>query len=158
TQWVDIKLLCHGIVMSAYLEFETLPEVDNVLKLRVLGSSSGFSGVANCYVDEQGFRDFCRLLEGFPKQRDQVVEFSSGDRGRLSNFSVTFSCKNSSGHVLVKVAIESIISHMNTRTERFSSEFELVAEPAELDRFQKSIVVVSNSENVGKKARLHGRT
>ena len=144
--------------MNAFLEIENIPEVDNCLKLRVNGSSTGFSGASDCYVNEGKFKQFSGELFGFPKKLGQVVAFSSGRRDDLSYFELSFSCKSSSGHVLVRIDIHNIESFVNKPTKRQAAQLEFVTEPAELDRFQKSLEVVASQESVGKKARLNEKT
>lgn len=52
---------------NSYINFEQLPEIDDALKLRIEGASYGFSGTADCYVNEAEFKTFCLQLQGFPR-------------------------------------------------------------------------------------------
>jgi len=144
--------------MMNYLELESLSEVDDMLKIHISGSSNGFSGMANAYVNEQDFQVFCEELSGFPKVMEQTASFNSGENEKLSYFELTFSCKDKAGNILVAISIHEINSYINSPTKRFSSQFEFVTEPAELDRFQASLLHVCGPESVGNKARLNAKT
>jgi len=144
--------------MSSFLTLEVLPEVDDCLKLRVSGSSLGFSGQADCYVNESEFLAFSKSLQGFPKKMDQLLSFDSGKSNSLSNFELSFSCANSSGHVKLEVEITHIESYVDSKTNRFSSSFSLVVMPSEIDTFQSNLISVANSNNVGQLAELRTET
>ncbi|MDO6466402.1 hypothetical protein [Pseudoalteromonas carrageenovora] len=144
--------------MSSFLTLKVLPEVDDCLKLRVRGSSCGFSGQADCYVNESEFLTFSKSLQGFPKKMDQVLTFDSGKSDSISNFELSFSCANSSGHVKLEVEITHIESFVNLKTNRCSSTFSLVVMPSDIDTFQSNLISVANSSNVDQMAELRSET
>lgn len=140
--------------MSGFLQLERLPEIDDLLKLKVSGGGSGFSGCADCYVNENQFESFCANLIGFPRNIGDELAFTSGDSDELSNFFIEFICGDSSGKVQVLVSIVRIESFGNQSKRRYSSSFGFVAEPASLDRFYKQLgrlsSCVGNTAALGK--------
>jgi hypothetical protein len=144
-----IKLLCFRIVMREYLEFEQLSEIDDELKLRIKGESDGFAGVADCYVNEKQFQDFCAQLIGFPKKREDSIRFCSGESDQLSHFDIEFSCIDSSGRILVAVQIVSRDTRYPRENVCFVVSLSFKVEPAAFDRFVKGLSRVSVINNVG---------
>ena len=144
--------------MSEYLEFEQLSEIDDLLKLRVKGESSGFAGTADCYVNEDQFKVFCAQLVGFPKSREDSIRFRSSDSDQLSHFDIEFSCIDSSGRIMAAIQIVSRDTRYPRETVCFLASFSFKVEPAAFDRFVKGLSRVSVINNVGSKAALVNET
>jgi hypothetical protein len=146
------------MVMSEYLEFEQLSEIDDLLKLRVKGESCGFAGIADCYVNEEQFQAFCSQLIGFPKNRDDSVRFCSGDSEQLSYFEIDFSSIGSSGRILVAVQIVARDMCSSRERECFVASLSFKVEPAAFDRFVRGLSRVAAINNVASKAVLANET
>lgn len=144
--------------MSEYLEFEQLSEIDELLKLRVKGESSGFAGTADCYVNEDQFRAFCAQLVGFPEKLEDSIHFCSGESDQLSYFDIEFSCIDSSGRILTTIRIVSRDIRYPREKVCFLASFSFKVEPAAFDRFVKGLSRVSVINNVGLKAALVNET
>lgn len=137
--------------MSEYLEFEQLSEIDDLLKLKVKGESSGFACTADCYVNEAKFQAFCVQLIGFPKKREDRVQFCSGESDQLSYFDIQFSCIDSSGRILAAIQIVSRGTRYPREKVCFVASFSFTVETAAFDRFVKGFSRVSVINNVGLK-------
>ena len=144
--------------MSEYLEFERLSEIDDLLKLRVKGESSGFAGIADCYVNEDQFQEFSTQLIGFPKKREDSVRFYSGESDQLSHFDIVFSCADNSGRILAAIQIVSRDTRYPREKVCFVASFSFKVEPAAFDRFVGGLSRVSVINNVGSKAALVNET
>ncbi|MDP4528759.1 hypothetical protein Q3O59_06900 [Alkalimonas delamerensis] len=144
--------------MSEYLEFEQLSEIDDLLKLRVKGESSGFAGTADCYVNEDQFQSFCSQLVGFPKNREDSIRFCSGENDQLSHFDIEFSCIDSSGRILTVIQIVSRDTRYPNERLCYVASFSFKLEPAAFDRFVKGLSRVSVINNVGSKSALVNET
>jgi|UniRef100_E6XRA1 hypothetical protein len=144
--------------MREYLEFEQLSEIDDELKLRIKGESDGFAGVADCYVNEKQFQDFCAQLIGFPKKREDIIRFSSGESEQLSYFNINLSCVDSSGLILVAVHIVSRDTRYPRDEVCSTASFSFKVEPAVFDRFVSGLFRVSVINNLGSKAVLVNET
>ncbi len=144
--------------MREYLEFEQLSEIDDELKLRIKGESDGFAGVADCYVNEKQFQDFCAQLIGFPKKREDIIRFSSGESEQLSYFNIKLSCADNSGWILVAVQIVSRYTRYPRDEVCSTASFSFKVEPAACDRFVSGLSRVSVVKNVGSKAILVNET
>ncbi|MBU2205531.1 MAG: hypothetical protein KKB45_04105 [Gammaproteobacteria bacterium] len=144
--------------MSEYLEFEQLSEIDDLLKLRVKGESSGFAGTADCYVNEDQFQAFCAQLVGFPKKREDSIRFCSGESDQWSHFDIEFSCIDSSGRILAAIQIVSRDTRYRREKVCFLASFSFKVEPVAFDRFVKGLSRVSVINNVGLKAALVNET
>ncbi|MFB2726922.1 hypothetical protein ACE02H_05575 [Shewanella mangrovisoli] len=144
--------------MSEHLEFEQLSEIDDLLKLKVKGESCGFAGTADCYVNEAQFQAFCAQLIGFPKKREDRVQFCSGESAQLSYFDIKFSCIDSSGRILAAIQIVSRGTRYPREKVCFAASFSFKVEPAAFDRFVKGLSRVAVINNVGLKAALVNET
>lgn len=144
--------------MSEYLEFEQLSEIDDLLKLKVKGESSGFACTADCYVNEAKFQAFCAQLIGFPKKREDRVQFCPGESDQLSYFDIQFSCIDSSVRILAAIQIVSRGTRYPREKVCFVASFSFKVETAAFDRFVKGFSRVSVINYEGLKASLVNET
>ncbi len=145
--------------MDSKLEITSIWEDDDGLfEVRVEASNGLFSGTADCYTDRETIGELSLAIEGFPKRIDQEVRFTTGERDDLSFFSLFFKCKDSSGHVILRVKVAHIESYTNASKERYISEFDIPLEASAIDVFARSLNALSKSKLGEVKATLRGNT
>jgi hypothetical protein len=96
--------------MNVGLQLKYLWHDLDVLELEVSASTGKFSGTAETYISIGGLAEAADALNGFPRDLSDVRELKFGEFGRVSAggcASLHFFCKNSAGHAVVEVRIES---------------------------------------------------
>jgi hypothetical protein len=96
--------------MSIGLQMKYLWHDVDVFKLEIAASNRKFSGVAECYVSIGNLAEAAEQLKGFPCDPSDIRELKFGEFGR--EFAggcslVRFFCRDSAGHAVVEVQIES---------------------------------------------------
>ncbi|TXH93162.1 MAG: hypothetical protein E6Q75_16245 [Rheinheimera sp.] len=134
---------------NSYVRLEQLPEIDDALKLRIEGASYGFSGTADCYVNEAELKAFCLKLQGFPRQRGQSISFSSGINPQLSRFELMFADVGSRGNIAVTTRIVGVEQEYQTNNVQSTVSFTFVTEPVAFDRFLQFLAKVMQTGHVG---------
>ena len=108
---------------------------DDLLELRVWGSSGRFAGEADIYVGLEDIPNMAKALHGFPSKNDDNIEFKLGN----------FNPNNAGGGVHLifqssvtgKVAVEAIIQHDPRLWNGHlgNVQFTVLVEPAAIDNF-----------------------
>ena len=82
----------------------------DVPELGILASNGKFAGVAYPYLSIDGLAESVRVLAGFPGSISDVREIQFGDFGPETAggcVNLSFFCKDSAGHAVVEVRMES---------------------------------------------------
>jgi hypothetical protein len=124
-------------IMSLGLQLKYLWHDIDVYEFDVSASNGRFSGAAKTYVSIGGLAEAAGVLKGFPRELSDVRELQFGAFGRESaggGAHLRFFCKDSAGHAVVELRIESddesnTGSHWNLpeQTAHFFGEVEACA-------------------------------
>ncbi|QSI78205.1 hypothetical protein [Niveibacterium microcysteis] len=104
-------------------------------ELVVVARSDHFSGVISLYVAPGELPDLAERLSGFPTSHADQREFTLGQTNipSLGQIQVTFSCRDSTGHVGVHIKMFCAPSDPSDKPE--SCAIFLVVVPSDIDRF-----------------------
>ncbi len=106
-----------------------------MIELRLSASSENFCGCANFYAGFSELSDFAELLAGFPTSAvdRRTVEFGAKDSPGLGGANIKFFCRDSSGHLVVEVAV--LATPSGTQDLGQSAVVQIDTVPAEIDSF-----------------------
>jgi hypothetical protein len=97
-------------IMSIGLQLKYLWHDVDVFELEVAASNGEFSGAAKTYISIGGLDEAAEDLKGFPRDLSDIRELKFGEFGRKSaggGAHVRFFCKDSAGHAVAEIRIES---------------------------------------------------
>jgi hypothetical protein len=96
--------------MNVGLQLNYLWHDVDVYELEVIASNSQFSGAARTYLSIGGLVEAAEALEGFPRDLSDARDLEFGAFGRDfagGGAHFRFFCKDSAGHAVVEIRIES---------------------------------------------------
>jgi hypothetical protein len=120
------------------IRFEALPyDEDAVLRLLISASNSGYSGVAEVYVNAQAVADFASGLVAFPASISDGVVFEYGSESGEFPYHLRLHAQaiDGVGHSAICVRVASFASVR----EAANAEFRVLSEPASINDFGRAI-------------------
>ena len=121
--------------VDAGLRFAVLWSDADVVKVRASAWNGQFGGAAEVYVGIGGLAEAAQNLDGFPRSLSDRRQLQFGEFGRATAggaATMHFYCRDSAGHVLVEVRMESDrIGEIPAQTVFLVA----VVEPAAIDSF-----------------------
>jgi len=144
--------------MKNKIEIKSIWEDESLLEVKISASNNLFSGSANCYTNRGKIEELANLLNCFPRNLNEVVNFTTGDMDNISFFSLFFKTIDGSGHISVRVKVAHIQTYTNTEQENYVSEFDIFVEPAAIDIFSSKLKALSTSSIGDITATLNGKT
>ena len=134
--------------MEGFLKIEPIWEDSEIFEVRFSASNGKFAGVVDCYTQRSRIADLGEKLTGFPKSVDSEVKFTTGERDDRSFISIKFFCTDGAGHISARTKICHNEYYSAKEHEYSSAEFDIAIEPAQIDKFVKSIERVA-TEKIG---------
>lgn len=119
---------------TSFLRIEHVWHDDDMLEVKVTGSTGRFAGVTDVYTTPRAIRDLAKGIERFPRSASATFTFNAGGEGEGRSVALAFSRRGSSGHVAVLFTLQN-------GTDRVQSE--LIVEPAAIDRFHAALLALS---------------
>ena len=112
---------------------------EHMLELSLRACSSNFAGQATFYAGLDEPQRFSKQIEGFPRTADDTreYEFGGADSPGYGGAKVRLSCKDGSGHLLVRVSVYETYGEPGRVTESATVEFASV--PSAVDLFVEDL-------------------
>jgi hypothetical protein len=98
------------------------------------------------YTTGENLAGFADLLPGFPKTKEQTLQFELGEQDGYAYFAMKLYCIDAQGHTAARITLEK-----NNATDRSEEKdkvaLEMLFEPASLDEFGKQLLAMGLNES-----------
>jgi hypothetical protein len=144
--------------MNSFLEIVPIFDNDDFYAVEIKASNGQFAGGATCFTGREEITKLSEALKGFPKHLKDEVDFTTGEKDNSSYFTLKLKCKDSLGHLTMRIKIAHIVVYSTVLQERYISEFDIALTPATVDTFSTELSSFFNPMIDGTKATLYEKT
>lgn len=128
-----------------FLKLEVIWKDDDMFELQISVDNGRFSGRTEVYETKDSLLPFAIRLKGYPKGLESLIH-SCGEKGGYAYFEMKFYQIDSTGIVGVHISIEENVTTEYRKEEKSNLKLELIVEPNAIDKFQKELVNLAQTE------------
>ena len=133
-------------MLEPRLELEIIWKDVYMMELAVSASNGCYCGMTEVYTTGENLTGFANALPGFPKTKEQTLQFELGEQGGYAYFAMKLYRIDAQGHTATRITLEK--NNVTDRPEEKDKvALEMLFEPASLDEFGKQLLVMGLNEN-----------
>lgn len=128
-----------------FLKLEVIWNDDDMFELQISVDNGRYSGQTEVYETKDSLLPFANSLKGYPNGVESLIH-RCGEKDSYAYFEMKFYQIGSTGIVGVQISIEENVATEYREEEKDKLKLELIAEPNAIDKFQKELVNLANTE------------
>ncbi len=130
---------------NRFLKLEVIWKDDDMFELQISVDNGRYSGRTEVYETKDSLLPFAISLKGYPNSLESLIH-SCGEKDSYAYFEMKFYQIGSTGIVGVHISIEENVSTEYREEEKDKLKLELIVEPNAIDKFQKELVNLAQTE------------
>jgi hypothetical protein len=130
---------------NRFLKLEVIWKDDDMFELQISVNNGRYSGRTEVYETKDSLLPFAISLKGYPNSLESLFH-SCGEKDSYAYFEMKFYQIGSAGIVGVGISIEENVTTEYREEEKDKLKLELIVEPNAIDKFQKELVNLAQTE------------
>lgn len=130
---------------NRFLKLEVIWKDDDMFELQISVDNGRYSGQTEVYETKESLLTFATSLKGFPNGTESLIH-KCGEKDSYAYFEMKFYQIDSTGIVGVQISIEENVATEYREEEKDKLKSELIVEPNAIDKFQKELVNLAQTE------------
>lgn len=130
---------------NRFLKLEVIWKDDDMFELQISVDNGRYSGQTEVYETKESLLTFATSLRGYPKGKESLMH-KCGEKDSYAYFEMKFYQIGSTGIVGVQISIEENVATEYREEEKDKLKLELIVEPNAIDKFQKELVNLAQTE------------